>query len=384
MLPTHLSSLWPLALLAACSAPEPLALRPVAPVLADLPLHQLELYSAKRLAAARAWSSESDSLELAPAGASFPATGGRVVSRVLHFTQPFRSVLPSWNADVPSGAGFCVELQVAGDDGQWSPWLYLGDWGQGRPETQRTLKFPTGSVAVDVLQLEQPATQLRWRAIGLGGAGRIQLTHFAVALEGLDTRAAHNPPDDRGEAMDLQLPARSQRLAEASISARICSPTSVAMVLAHFGFEQPTEAVAAVLYDPVHEIYGNWNRAVQGAYHLGLGGHLERFSNWKQVRAYLAEERPLVISIGVKPGQLAGAPYTQTPGHLVVISGLDGHGGVLCRDPAANDLNGVARNYSCADLETVWMRRGGVAYVFGEAPPEPEPEADPEDPDAEE
>lgn len=382
MPPAQFRSLWPLALLAACSAPDPITLRPSAPVLADLPLHQLELYSAARLGQARAWSSASDSLELTPAGASFPATGGRAVSRVQHYAEPFRSVLPSWNADVPSGTGFCVEVQVAAADEAWSPWLYLGDWGLGRPQAQRTLEFPKGRVAVDVLQLEQPATRLRWRAIGMGGAGRIQLTRFALALEGTPSRAEHNPPDDRGAALDLQLPARSQRLAEASISARICSPTSVAMVLAHFGFEQPTEAVAAVLYDPIHDIYGNWNRAVQGAYQLGLGGHLERFSNWKQVRAYLAEGRPLVISIGVKPGQLAGAPYAQTSGHLLAISGLDGAGWALCRDPAANALDGVARSYSCADLEQVWMRRGGVAYVFGEAPPEPEPE-DPKAPDAE-
>ncbi|MFT7679245.1 MAG: hypothetical protein ACI8QC_003246 [Planctomycetota bacterium] len=357
-----------IALLAACSAPEPIALRPTAPVLADLPLHQLELYGYERLAQSSSWSSDSDSLELSPAGAAFPATGGRAVSRALRYTEPFQSVLPSWNAVVPSGAGFCVEVQVAADDEHWSPWLYLGDWGLGRPETQRTLESPAGRVAVDVLKLAQPATRLRWRAIGMGGAGQVQLTNFALALEGTDSRTDHNPPNDRGPALDLELPARSQRMAEASIAARICSPTSVAMVLAHFGHEESTEHVAAVLYDPINDIYGNWNRAVQGAYQLGVVGHLERFSNWHHVRATLDEGRPLVISIGAKPGELQGAPYQETGGHLLAISGLDGQGGVICRDPAADAPAGVARIYSCADLEHVWMRRGGVAYVFGDPP----------------
>jgi hypothetical protein len=74
--------------------------------------------------------------------------------------------------------------------------------------------------------------------------------------------------------------------------------------------------------------------------------------------------QPLIISIAAKPGQLRGAPYESTAGHLLVLCGLDEHGKVLVNDPAAISRQAGQLAYFREDLETVWLARGGTAYVL--------------------
>lgn len=342
----------------ACSSPPPLRNAiSAAPRNEDLPQHELVYIGPAELRSREVWQPGSDP-------ASLNAMGRLLESRAVRAPGPFRSLLPSWNVDVAPGAGFAVEVQVRGDEWDWSPWLYVGDWGVTGDPARRTLQFEHGRVAVDVLELDRPATWYRWRLRGLGGAGSISIRRFAIAFEGEQSLSGHNPSDDAGKPIALDVPARSQRVEGGALAERICSPTSVAMALEHFGSDRPTSAVAALLYDADHDIYGNWNRAVQGAFELGVSGYLERHSNWTQVRSSLLKGHVLVIRVAAEPGELEGAPYPRTDGHLLVLRGLDGAGGVLCNDPAAASPAEVQRTYSCEDLERTWMSKGGVAYVF--------------------
>ena len=144
------------------------------------------------------------------------------------------------------------------------------------------------------------------------------------------------------------------------------------MVLAYRGVDVPTAEVARVCYDAEHALYGNWTRAIQGAFTLGVPGYLTRFGGWRDVERTLARGEPLVISIGVKKGQLTGAPYESTSGHLLVLRGFDKNGDGLVNDPAAVDAKRGRCTYKRSELETCWLARGGTAYVLL-----PRPEAQP-------
>ena len=61
------------------------------------------------------------------------------------------------------------------------------------------------------------------------------------------------------------MPFRSQKVERKEIRGRICSPTSVSMVLAYRGVDRPTEEVAQTIFDESNRIFGNWPRAVAGA-----------------------------------------------------------------------------------------------------------------------
>ena len=293
--------------------------------------------------------------------------GGSLVTEELVPDAPFTECLPSWNVD--PGVPFSVEIRTrpAGSN-LWTPWLLIGDWATpSRPEDVVTACDEV-RIAVDVLEASVPQDRAQLRFTPAGGSPRdptgIRASLVFTDRDRLDGRVAAASAEPWPLPIQLSVPARSQRAAGEDIGHRVCSPTSVAMVAAYHGESVSTRAMAATLLDPHFDIYGNWNRAVQGAFTHGVPGALVRVSSWDTVADYLGEGRPLVASIRAAPGELRGAPYEKTAGHLLVITGLGLGGVVFVNDPAASWPGVVPRRYMRADLEKVWFRNGGVAYAF--------------------
>src|SRR5205809_425157 len=82
--------------------------------------------------------------------------------------------------------------------------------------------------------------------------------------------------------------------ADAVLGARICSPTSVAMVLGYWGRATAPAALAAEILHPALDIYGVWPAAVRAAAARGVAGYLLRFPDWGAVRWCLARGIPIV------------------------------------------------------------------------------------------
>jgi beta-lactamase class A len=288
----------------------------------------------------------------------------------------FNEALPSWNVETPPGAGFTVEMRVAeGFTDLWSAYLFVGQGGEV-PDVPRGADFEGGKIDVDYFRSPErwSRVQLRVRAFG---AAPVRVARLAVCFSDMTRRPiAVRPPQPAGPPPDealwkrrLAVPFRSQRAEDRLIADSICSPTSVAMMMEFRGVNRPTAEVAARIFDPVHKIYGNWPRAVQAAFEAGLPGYLERFGAWREVEASIARGQPLIISIRAAPGELRGAPYPKTDGHLLVLVGFDAEGNVEVNDPAAATAQAGQVTYRREDLEKVWFARGGTAYVIGERSP---------------
>lgn len=280
---------------------------------------------------------------------------------------PFDELLPSWNISVPEGASFRVEVMVADETPESaSPWLDLGGWGDWPAAKRAAIEFDGGRVEVDLVKLDQPVTRWRWR-IETRGAGEAELVLAWSAIRACFTNGGALAGVDAGPEPDggrVEVSLRRQYDEAPELASRICSPTSVAMVLDYHGVDRSTAEIAALLYDHEHDIYGNWNRAVQGAWTFHVPGYLTRISTWAEAAQHIEDGRPLVISIGVEEGQLTGAPYRRTDGHLVVLCGFDGAGRALVMDPAVPAGDEGPRRYALAELETTWLRRGGFTYVL--------------------
>lgn len=339
-------------------------------------------------------------------------------SPVLLAKRPFNEALPSWNLDLPEGVSFAVDIRVGRRvEASWSPWLRVGEGGAGedagdasRPAPERVTSFDGGAIDVDYFRSPErhDRVQMRIRAFApaepggaesggaRSGGATLRIVRLAVCLSdttGLptarplavpsprgavegpraedppskDPSPADPPPADpppEGWQRRLPVPVRSQRVESSDLAGRICSPTSVAMVLAYRGVDRTTREVCERAWDPVHEIYGNWPRNVQAAYSFGVPGHVTRYASWSEVRREIARGQPLIASIRAEEGQLRGAPYRSTAGHLLVLVGFTREGDVLVNDPAAPGPDTVARVYARDDLEEVWLRRGGTAYVL--------------------
>lgn len=298
-------------------------------------------------------------------------------SRVVEADFPFNEVVPSWNVDVPEGAGFHVELRVGrGGEAFWTPWYYLGAWGEIPSELPKTIRDEHGVVDVDYFRSARRFDRVQYRVhLYAPATGRSPvLRRFALVYShtlddaALAAQYRHTPssiPPDRW-ARRLPVPFRSQKVEEDRIRGSICSPTSTAMVMEHHGVDRPTRLMADVIYDPEYRIYGNWARAVQGAWLFGVPGQIERFSDWKSVKHHVAEDRPVIASIRVPRGWLRGAPYRQSNGHLLVIVGFDEEGNVHVNDPAGETPASGVVTYAREDMERVWFGHGGIGYVLME------------------
>jgi len=285
---------------------------------------------------------------------------------------PFDEALVSWNVETPDGGGFTVEIRVGRrHPGSWSPFLELGEWGETPPDRRRVVTWEGGEVDVDFFRSKERYDRLQVRVSLFAKDDDSELPSLErIALTTTDTTGSTSPqrrlnPCERPAAWGrrIAVPFRSQRDV-AGIGSRVCSPASVSMVMAYRGVDRPTEEVAALAYDPRHDIYGNWPRAVQTAYSMGVPGRLARFDRWESVERLITRGCPLVISVRVEDGELHGAPYGSTSGHLLVLRGFDESGDVEVNDPAAPAAATGVTTYSREELEAVWLRRGGTAYVF--------------------
>lgn len=288
----------------------------------------------------------------------------------------FNELLLSWNIYTPPAAGFCVEARVGRtSNDSWSPWLYFGEWGDAPPAVEKTTSFDHGRVDVDYFRAAANTVfdrlQYRVRASTTAASADIHVDRIAVCVS--NTTGALIPirkPSDGTPGPEqwlrrLPVPPRSQKSEAAEIATRICSPTSLSMVMAYYGVDRPTQKVAESCFDAANDIYGNWPRNIQAAFALGVPGYLTRIADWPTAKRYIADGRPLIASIRVDtPGALPGSPYQTTNGHLLVICGFDKDGNLETNDPAAPP-GAVPMRYPRDAFARAWFGgSGGVAYVL--------------------
>jgi hypothetical protein len=259
--------------------------------------------------------------------------------------------------------------------GEWSPWLYMGQWGR-TPATDsedRIDEFAHGFVRVDTLLLDRPADAYQIRAtllsFDLNRATNPSIRRIAISYSGQVDDAAQRvrltedikPGGDW--AKSLPVPFRAQGVEAKPLAGQVCSPTSTSMVMAFCGVDRSTEENALAIYDERHDMFGNWNRAVQRAGALGLDAWLTRFRNWDQVKQQIARGQPVIASIKFKKGEFPSAVFNETAGHLIVIRGFTKSGDVIVNDPASK-LKGEGAVYKSDELAHAWFGCGGVGYII--------------------
>ena len=286
---------------------------------------------------------------------------------------PFDRLLVSLN-HAPFAAGaelrVRVRVQVAG---AWTAWLPLGVYGAG-PNLPRSEAAPPErgvEVAVDIVQLTGApgeAAEVRLELRGApGGAPVVRRLHAAAWLRAAQPRAPRSSTGSPAWGRVLEVPERSQQVEDPALAGRVCSPTSLSMVLAYWGRAQPTATVAAGVYDWGADIYGNWGFNVAYAGTQGVDATATHLDGFGPVEDEVAAGRPVVLSHKFAAGELGGAPMTATAGHLITVVGFTPEGDVVVHDPAADPRDGEAirRVYRRDELYRSWQLSGeGVAYLL--------------------
>ena len=275
-----------------------------------------------------------------------------------HFVPAF-SVL-----DAPAHA-FRFELSVVTSRG-WSPWIATATVGSADFFPLPTAQGIESQIDLWAAQESIAEVKLRLRVRALHPTSIFDRP-WLVTLSACDGVEDRKKLATAMESVRLPVPELSQMETDPALAPRICSPTSVAMVLAYLGAGVSIEHLAAEMFHPTLDIYGVWPAAVGAAAHRGVPGYLLRFPEWDAATWCLDHGLPIVASVRYESGELTGAAIAATKGHLVVLTGYDGDD-VLVNDPAAPTADTVARRYRRSELENVWLGRAGVGYVFFTAP----------------
>lgn len=279
-----------------------------------------------------------------------------------------RHLVPAFSALSSARASFRFEVSVQ-RAGRWSAWVAGATIGEAR-------FAPLGARAeglaaeIDEFVAEAPANAVRVRLrVRADGRHAPFAVPWLVSLSAWDG-SLPTPGARAASATRLAVPALSQMEADEAIRMRICSPASVAMVLAYWGERVEVASLAREIFHPALDRYGVWPAAIDVAGRHGVAGYLLRFPDWASAAWCLERGLPVIASVTYGAGELAGAAMPETSGHLLVLTGCEGDE-VLVNDPAGPTAATVARRYRLDQLCRVWLERTGVGYVLVRPPTSP-------------
>lgn len=292
-------------------------------------------------------------------------------------SEPFGDLIPSWNAETPSGTWLEARLR-ARIDGRWTRWYVLGVWRSDGAASRHSVDGQDDAdarVLTDTLALR---TVGRAYQVELGlysdhpdRSPAVSLT--AVLASRTSGSAGVGGSERRAWGVTLDVPQRSQMIYPEGGEVW-CSPTSTSMVMAYWaarlgdpGLDIPVPEVAAGTYDSVYRGNGNWPFNTAYAARGGLLGYVSRFSSLEQVERWIEAGVPVVGSLAWDPGQLANAAIGSTDGHLLVVVGFSEGGDVVVNDPAGDPRLGrsVRRIYDRGQFESLWLKSsGGTVYLI--------------------
>ncbi|MDK2970884.1 MAG: hypothetical protein PWP23_639 [Candidatus Sumerlaeota bacterium] len=322
-----------------------------------------------------------------------PASAGEWMTPQIEAPFPYDELIYSWHSRLAEGEGFRLYLQVGFGDEDVSPWLYAGHWGDiPAIEPRENPTFADGSVAMDQLLLDRKARTWRFKAVSTGS--QPLTAPPALYVVGTDNARVDNTRIAAtrlasAELPILDLPLRPQMSSTGEKMPDRCQSAALAAALQYYGHELPLETIVPLCWDPEYEYPGIWPRTLGAATQLGFDGYIDRFRDWDAVRATLALNRVILVSMRMPKGDgYIAPPYSSMTGHIVALNGVTADGRVIVTDSALGESGrGYRLQWLMEDFEKVWMEtKGGVGMVI--CPPEGamlrslgEPAAFPDDPE---
>ncbi len=302
----------------------------------------------------------------------------RVSSPVITPGFPFYDLALSWNAErLPENSALNFELSVSSDSVNWHNFQYQTYGMVDSLVYNNLVELPVkienvGRVATDILKLKKPMkfARITVEAVIPDDSVKIALRRISVcfASDNPDwgdyrTFKSGNNHEEIGN-VKLAVPYYTQRHLPEGLAGNCCSPTALTMVLNYYEKNADLETFSRSVYDPYHDIYGNWPYNMQAAYIAGISKTwVEIHSGFDEVYGEVSEGKPVIISISYGYDELPNSPIHEAEvGHLITVVGFDGPDTVICNDPAGRDPESGIIRYPRRELERVWIDHGGIAY----------------------
>ena len=298
--------------------------------------------------------------------------GDRVIlnSPSIHLPIEFDQLVLSWNirSQAASQYTFSVAIRVGT---LWSNDFVLGHWARGSSNELRTSRNGQrdgiARVLTDTLMLAEPAREIRIRVERKGASsGPLELAFAGVSV--LDTRIETRSRESSRKAWGTELAVPQLCQMDYMGGEVWCSPTSVGMVLSHWGIvlsrpelRRSVPSIASEVFDVAWEGTGNWpfNTAFAGAFE-GIRGYVARLGDVTDLEAWIDAGVPVTVSVGYSV--LKRSAPRANDGHLIVCVGFTETGDIIVNDPARR--GSVRWVYDRSDFVSAWARSRNTAYLI--------------------
>lgn len=298
-----------------------------------------------------------------------PSGDGVVLtSPIIRSPAPWTESIVSWNAAL--GAGAWLEMEAAPVEGTSAHRFYsFGTWSldcESPPRTSiRGQRDARGVMRTDTLVLTEPADAVRLR-IKLGGGATVEDLRFVSLNFHRERQGGVSPePNRRAWGRVLEVPERSQM--NYPDGNRICSPTTVSMMLAYWAarlnrpdLDVDVPAVCEGTYDPGWGGWGNWifNMAYAGSL-PGLRAYATRLDHVEDLEDWIAAGIPVGLSLCYNKLRGRSGPAS---GHLVVCVGFTETGEVVFNDGGTR--KNIRKVFSREAVARAWSHSKNTVYLI--------------------
>lgn len=277
----------------------------------------------------------------------------------------FSELVASWNCSTSKQSFIEVQIKIQAN-GKWSQWFSYGKWSDngnnhGSISNQND---SLGNMNVDVISTQENyhGTALKFKIILVKDNESVKspkVNLIAITLTPLKENNEVITPGFLNGSVDIEVPVKSQMVVP-EIGNRICSPTSVAMLMSYYGLEIETLDVANGCKDNGSDMYGNWSYNMAYAAEQDFECYVMKCNSIEELRDLILEGKPVAASIKTKnKDDLEGSVMAYPSGHLLVVRGFnykDGESYIIVNDPAAPVVDQVKRQYRINEFNKVWNK----------------------------
>lgn len=294
------------------------------------------------------------------------SSDGIYISKALPINDFFALVM-SWNALIDEASRMTFSIAI-GHDGLFSDFYIMGYWTQDYKSSFPHQDDDSATINIDTLIPKIAVSSIKIKClIRASETNETALRNISITTKPSERNMVID--HDLLGASNIIVPKRAQ-LSIPDIGRRICSPTSLSMLLAYYDYPEAPEIVAEHVYDQGASIYGNWslNASYAGGFN-DLYARVEYIDDFSLVVDYLRLGIPMALSIKTSHlTDLDGSIMAYPNGHLIVLRGLEMIDGLwygIVNDPAAYEAEDVERRYLLDELIAAWT---GYTYVVQSMP----------------
>jgi len=302
-----------------------------------------------------------------------PSQGGVWLSPEMRTQFIYDELIYSWSAKLPKGEGFRLYLRCGFGNADPTSWIYAGFWGKVDLVEGRTNPvFEQGRLEMDQVLLNRKAVSYQFKVVDEGDKPLSVLPSLHVVYTNnspsrtLWRRFGGSRVASSVGSIILDLPFRQQFDPQGRWKGR-CQSAALAAAMEYFGKPVGLEEIIPYTFDPEYNYPGIWPRTIATGTEFGFDAYIDRFRDWEQVRATVAENKVILCSILMpKGGDYIDPPYPSLGCHIVALNGVTDDGRVVVTDSGLRrDRRGFRCQWLREDFEKVWMdTKGGVGMVI--------------------